>query len=203
MIRSYKQKKTSPVFRVVFSLWFLSEWCPCASQQNCMCGAEMFAKSCKLLTLSIKYIRVFSSFLLIIRWIWWISWINWNQWSITGAYFRSLDRQVSLLHKAVWTDPGFPVAGDANPPGDGGANIWFCQNFWKKGGKGAPLLDPHWAVNSWSIFLQFLNRISLQTFLYNSILLTGLDFNCTFLSVALAPHRLQCCSKLYTKVCIG
>ena len=27
-------------------------------------------------------------------------------------------------------DPGFPVGGDANPPG-GGANIWFCQILWK------------------------------------------------------------------------
>ena len=45
------------------------------------------------------------------------------------------------LASSSGADPGFPVGGGANPPG-GGANIWFCQIFWKNCMK----LRKFWAV---------------------------------------------------------
>ena len=48
---------------------------------------------------------------------------------------------------------------------------------------------------------------TVQTFVYNSILLTGLKFNCTMrglsLSGTLAHHTLKRYSKLYAKVCFN
>ena len=39
-------------------------------------------------------------------------------------------RLIRLTKSITGVDPGFPVGGGADPPGEGG-NIQFCQNFQK------------------------------------------------------------------------